>query len=281
MTKRLFLFAAYDAQGCIDDALIYYVRALSKISDVIFIMDSNADNAQLDKIKPYVLYAAAIRHGEYDFGSYRRGYTYARDCAILDNYDFLYMANDSVYGPLYELEPIISDLESKNFDAFGLVCNPHRDHPHIQSWFIGMRPAVFRAKWFDDFMTGITKLPSKGMITKLYEQGFTKNLIERNISWHCPWNAPGRSVYNNVAKLFRRGMPFLKKNAFARQHGALGARISYILRHIPPALRDAIINDATRIYGAEYISKLITRNPFKIICRHIRHAAYKLFTKGI
>lgn len=278
MTKRLFLFAAYDTNGYIDDALIYYVRTLSEIGDVVLVMDSDADTTQLNKIKPYVLYASAMRHGEYDFGSYKRAYIYARDTDIINNYDFVYMVNDSVYGPLYELKPIITELESSDYDAFGIVCNPHRDHPHIQSWFIGMRPNVFTSQWFDEFMMSVTKLPDKGMITKLYEQGFTKNLIERNISWHCPWCAPGRSVYNNVAQLYKRGMPFLKKNAFARMHGALGARISYIMRHINPIARDAILNDARRVYGKKYIDWLITRNPIKIISRHIHHATKKIFT---
>ena len=278
MTRRLFLFAAYDAHGIIDNALIYYVRALSKLGDVVLVMDSDADEKQLNKIKPYVLYANASRHGEYDFGSYKRAYTYARDNDILNKYDVLYLVNDSVYGPLHDLHPIITDLESRNLGAFGLVCNPHRDHPHIQSWFIGCDKSVFMSEWFDKFMRSVTKLPDKGMITKLYEQGFTKNLIEQNISWYCPWNAPGRSVYNNVAKLYKRGMPFLKKNAFNRMHGGLGMRIAYIMRHIPPTARDAILQDAKRVYGHQHVDWLLTRNPIKIIYRNIRHATAKLFT---
>ena len=33
-----------------------------------------------------ILHAIATRHGEYDFGSYKRGFQYARDKKILNNY---------------------------------------------------------------------------------------------------------------------------------------------------------------------------------------------------
>ena len=82
MTKRLFLFAGYDRDGIIDDAMIMYVRALSKMGDVIVCMDSKCKNSETAKLKPFVLHAMALRHGEYDFGSYKRAYTFARDKKI-------------------------------------------------------------------------------------------------------------------------------------------------------------------------------------------------------
>ena len=149
MTKRLFLFAGYDADGIIDDSLILYVGALSKLGDVVLCMDSDCNKSQVAKLKPFVLYAAAQRHGEYDFGSYKRAYVWARDNLDLSKYDFVYMVNDSVYGPLFPLKPYFEKMESQNTDAFGLVKNTKASHPHIQSWFIGMRKSVFLSQWFD------------------------------------------------------------------------------------------------------------------------------------
>ena len=97
MTRRLFLFAGYNAHGLIDESLIFYIRALSKCGDVILCMDSDCSDSELKKITPYVLHATAQRHGEYDFGSYKRAYLYAADTGILDKYDFVYIVNDSVY----------------------------------------------------------------------------------------------------------------------------------------------------------------------------------------
>ncbi|MCQ2562785.1 MAG: hypothetical protein MJ158_04195, partial [Alphaproteobacteria bacterium] len=91
MSKRLFLFAGYDKNAIIDDALIYYVQALSMIGDVIFVGDSAFSGKELNKIKPHTIYAAGKRHGEYDFGSYKRAYQYANDHKLFRNYDYIYM----------------------------------------------------------------------------------------------------------------------------------------------------------------------------------------------
>ncbi len=279
--KRLFLIAGYDAPGVVDASLIHLVKSLNQFGDIALFMDSNVSDMELAKLSPYVLYAAATKHGEYDFGSYRRAYTYARDAKILDNYDFLYLVNDSVYGPLFDLSPLITEMESYNTDAFGPVAKQHKIKPHIQSWFIGCRPSVFKSKWFDEFMLSVTKQPDKGMITKLYEKGFTKNLNERGLSWRAFLYVKNREVYNNVKKLYRRGLPFLKKAAIPRHHGAIGRQILYILNNVTPHVRDAIMENATRTWGNEYMCWLLTKNPFKIVYRNLAHSMRKLFVEGI
>lgn len=277
-TKRLFLFAGYDASGHVDTSLIYYIRALAKCGDVVVHMDNDCTDGSIDILKPYTLHAAAKRHGEYDFGSYKRAYIWARDNLRLSDYNFVYLVNDSVYGPLYDLVPILSDMESRDWDAFGLVCNPNPDHPHIQSWFIGMRPDVFMAPWFDEFMLSVTPQRDKGAVTKLYEQGFTARVIENGYSWGCIYTVPGRGVYNQVKKLYRGKMPFMKKVAFCRHDGRLGRQILYVLNHISPDARAAILENAGRTYGADYVGRTLTCNPLKIIYRNIRYGLKKIFT---
>lgn len=279
--KRLFLVAGYERDAIIDASLVHYVRELAALGDVVVYMDCDCDAENLKKLKPFVVHADAARHGEYDFGSYKRAYIYAREARMLPAYDVVYMVNDSVYGPLFDLRGAIEKMESQNWDAFGLVCNPHREHPHIQSWFIGCRRDVFMTPWYDEFMTAITKLPDKGMITRQYEQGFTKMVASHGLKWGCLYTMPGRSVYNRVKYLFRRHMPFMKKVAFPRRHGALGRQISYVLNHISPDVRDAILQNARRVWGDEYIHWLLTKNPIKIIYRNIRHSVHKVFVEGI
>ena len=108
--KRLFLLAGYDKNGIIDDALIHYASVLSRFGDVILCMDSDCKKSELNKIKKYTIFTITKRHGEYDFGSYKRAYTYARDKRILENYDILYMLNDSVFGPMFNMKQTIITL---------------------------------------------------------------------------------------------------------------------------------------------------------------------------
>ena len=76
-------------------------------------------------------------------------------------------------------------------------------------------------------------------------------------------------------------MPFVKKLAFSRHNGALGRQISYVLRHIDPNTRDIILKCTRRVYGDDHISKILTRNPFKILWRNITYTIYKLRNEGI
>ena len=107
---RLFLFAGYDKDGIVDDALVYYVSALSKYGDVIVCMDNDLETAQTNKLKPFTICALAQKHGEYDFGSYKHTFQYARDKKILKNYDVIYLVNDSVFGPLHNIKKTLLEL---------------------------------------------------------------------------------------------------------------------------------------------------------------------------
>ena len=276
MTKRLFLFAGYDAGGIIDDSLVLYVRALSKLGDVVLCMDSTCKKSELFKLKHLVLHADALRHGEYDFGSYKRAYTWARENLDLSTYDFAYLVNDSVYGPLFPLKKYIVKMESSNTNAFGLVKNTKATHPHIQSWFIGMRPSVFLSKWFDDFICNVKKLDSKGAITHTYEHGFTQNVISHGGTWMCLYSAHNRDVYNRIKHYYRHKMPFMKKVAFTRHNGRLGPQISYILRHTSASTRKAILVNAHRVYGKEYVDKTLNQGHISAFVNGLKYAVYKI-----
>lgn len=279
--KRLFLFAAYDHDGIIDDALIYYIESLSLLGKIVFVMDSDCTDAELKKVQKYCVYAIGERHKEYDFGSYKRAYNWARKNLELSDYDFIYLVNDSMYGPLYKLSTYLEQMESLQTDAFGMVKNPHHTSPHIQSWFIGMRKSVFLSDWFYEHLQSVSHQETKCMITILYEHGFTKKLIENKLTWDCLYSAPKRSIYNAPKRLFKQKMPFIKKLCFSRHYGALGRQLLYILNHTEPNLRYYILSSARRTYGPDYINKMLTPNPFKIIWRNIKYTIHKLRTKGI
>ena len=277
--KRLFLFAAYNANGIIDDALMFYIKKLSQCGDIIFCMDADCRAPELNRIKKYTIARLGRRHGEYDFGSYKRAYEYAKKNNLLNKYDFVYMVNDSVFGPLHDLEPVLKQMESKNTDAFGLVESRHTHYRHIQSWFIGMRRGVFMHKWFDKFIMSVKQQPHKYLITVLYENKFTDILEEHNGTWYCPFVCRGRSVYNNPTRLFKLGCPFIKKMSFTRHNGAIGHRLYYVLSHCDKNARDAVLSGANHAYTQKYISWLLTPNPFAYITRGAKYAIKKLREK--
>ncbi len=276
MTKRLFIFAGYDANGVIDDALLHYVRALSRHGDIVLCMDSDCKKSELDKIKPFVLHAIAVRHGEYDFGSYKRAYTWARDKKILTNYDDIYLVNDSVFGPLFDIKQTLKNMESTKTDATGLVVAHHKTHAYMESWFVRLGKKVFLSQWFDTFIMSVQHEEHKYIITVKYEHGLT-NLIQSNgCTWAGVYNVRGRHTYNNPKRLFQHGCPFIKRACFTRHNGAAGAQIRYIMNHIATNIRNAIMTTSNRVYGEKYMCWLMTGNPIRICIRNIKYALKKL-----
>ena len=279
--KRLFLFAAYDANGIIDDALIHYVRALSALGDVVLYMDSDAKKSQIAKLKPFVLHAAATRHGEYDFGSYKRCFIWARDKKILKNYNHIYLVNDSVFGPLFDIQKTLKNIEATNTDATGMVVAKHKTHRYMESWFVRLGKKIFMTPWFDEFMSAVTREEYKYIITIKYEHGLTNIIRDNGCSYTGLYNVRGRFTYNHPKRLFKLGCPFIKRACFTRHNGAAGGQIQYVLNHCDKNVRSAIMTTANRVYGAGYMKWLMTRNPIKIMIRNITYARKKIENGGI
>lgn len=56
------------------------------------------------------------RHGEYDFGSYKRGEAWARQAGWLDEVDDLILCNDSCFGPVGSFAPMFERMEARHLD---------------------------------------------------------------------------------------------------------------------------------------------------------------------
>lgn len=272
--KRLFLLAGYDKDCIIDGALIYYAKQLSKHGDVILCMDCDCHKSETDKIKKYTIHTIAKRHGEYDFGSYKRAFQYARK--ILNNYDYVYLVNDSVFGPTLDIKQTLKNIENLKTNAAGLVVSKHKTHSFMESWFVRLNKNVFMSQWFDEFMSSVKSEKHKYVVTIKYEHGLTDLIQKNNCSWTGLYTIYGRETYNNPKHLFKHGCPFIKKLSFTRHNGALGGQIKYIFKHVNQDVSSAIMQTANRLYGKEYMNRFLTNNPLKILYRNITYGIKKL-----
>ena len=274
--NRLFLFAGFNKSCIIDDALIYYVKSLSKYGDVILCMDCDCKKSELEKIKKYTIHTITGRHGEYDFGSYKRCFQYAQDKNILKNYDVLYLVNDSVFGPILNINKTLNNIESINTDAASLVVSKHRTHSFMESWFIRLNKKIFMSNWFNNFMYGIKQEQNKADITIKYEHGLSNLITSNKCSWSGLFIGHGRFTYNKPKYLFRHGCPFIKKLSFSRHNGSLGRQIKYILNNCDKQATNAIMKTANSLYGSAYMNWFLTSNPLKIFMRTTRYILTKI-----
>lgn len=134
--RKLILFAHYDPKDEVDDYVRFYIENLYSLgSTIIFVSgspDLKAESAA--SIAPYCSGIYTRRTLSLDFGSWhlawqlikRKGWT-------LESFDQFLLANDSVYGPLFDLNEMFSQFEGA--DMYG-VTESNEQGPHLQSYFL-------------------------------------------------------------------------------------------------------------------------------------------------
>lgn len=274
--KCLFLFAGFNKKGIVDDALVYYVSALSKHGDVLVCMDCDLPKSEMDKLKPFTIHTIALRHGEYDFGSFKRIYQYAHDKNILKNYDVMYLVNDSVFGPLFDIKETLKNMVALKTDASGIVISQHKTHKFMESWFVKLNKKIFTSDWFYEFLKNVRHEDEKYIITVKYEHGLTNLIQNHGCSWDGLYKCYGRFTYNKPKKLFKIGCPFIKKASFTRHNGSAGYQLKYVLNHADKNATVAVMKSAKCFYGEPYMKWLLTSNPLKTILRNIKYVTQKL-----
>lgn len=184
--NRVAIFAHYDKKNIIDDYVVFYINELQKIADkVVFVSCCHLPKEELDKLNCYKI---AQKHEEYDFGSYKRGFNFAKENNLLKDCEELIFANDSCYGPFKSLEKIFNSMSVSDCDFWGMTKNKIgfkklkngkvKDVycPHIQSYFFVLKPKIFTSKVFDEFINSVKYEENKNDIILKYEIGLTKTL---------------------------------------------------------------------------------------------------------
>ena len=228
--NKIVCFAHYDKNKKIENYVVYYLQELCKIADkIIFVSDSYIEDNELKKIEPYVIKIIAKPHGEYDFGSYKRGFLYAKENNLLQNCDELIFANDSCYAPVFPFQEMFDKMSKKNIDFWGASENNcgykkaknrfvYCKIKHIQSYFMVFKKNVFNSDVFLNFINSIQKLNSKEEIIYNYEIGLSKLLTNNNFKFDTYSDICKKTKTNNGSileykKLIKQEhFPFLKRS---------------------------------------------------------------------
>ena len=220
---RITVFAHYDKNNLIQNYVIYYLKELKKVSQkIVFVSDGDISDKELSKLSGVVDYSIAKKHGEYDFGSYKRGYFYAKENGWLENCDELILCNDSCYGPLFDIEKYFEEMSSRPVDFWGNTANPKGLKsafcPHVQSYFLVLKSHVFKSKIFDEFMFSIKKESHKNFIILNYEIGLTKILQGNGFNWdvYCEMSktTPSSQVFHYKELIEKDKNPFVKTSIY-------------------------------------------------------------------
>lgn len=147
----LCIFAHYCADNKIKD---YVVELVHKIKDsgcdVIFVSScgNQLPRRELYKLRGLTIANIIRNNVGYDFGSWKTGLDYIP--GISDRYSALVFANDSVYGPLYSIAPLLREW-IENGPDFMSMTESHQKKYHLQSYFWGLKRKAIDSGFYQDF----------------------------------------------------------------------------------------------------------------------------------
>lgn len=240
--NRTVVFAHFDVNNLIQDYIVYYLKELSKIAnDIIFVSDSDIDEKQLEKISDIVTHSIVGRHGEYDFGSYKKGYLYLCDTNGLNNTDNLIFANDSCYAPITSFEKMFESMDEKKLDFWGITANKDSywgNILHAQSYFLTFSSDVFLSDTFKNFINSICHQNSKKDVVSKYEVGLTHILENAGFKW---------GVYCERSKLVWCSLVLKYKDLISKEN-------------CPVLKRGLVLNRIKQVYDKKGLKVFIQQN---------------------
>jgi lipopolysaccharide biosynthesis protein len=156
------------------------------------------------------------------------------------------LTNDSVYGPVVPLAPLLSRMAPEAADLWGLTDSQERGW-HLQSYFLLAGPGLVHSDVWRRFWRGVVPLPFKRWFVWQYEIGLSRRVTQAG--FRCRALFPHATVISNgeVANpvleawrpLLAAGFPFLKRE---------------LLRDNPAGVRD--LGTCRDVVSPEYMAEI-------------------------
>lgn len=227
--KRLAIFAFYNGKGLINDYVVTYLEYLKEVSDsIIFVADNEPNIKELSKIYPLVSHIESYHHGEYDFGSYKIGFKYAKEHYLLDDVDEIILCNDSCFC-VDSLKPAFDKMGTKSCDFWSMTASNEYE-PHLQSFFLVVKKKLFNSEVFSNYLDNVKHLDSFLEIVNTYEIPLKKNFEKEGFKSASYIKAPKK---NNPTffpiKCVKAKMPLIKRKIFVESYACKHSLIYVIL----------------------------------------------------
>lgn len=167
---KLCLFASYSFTGAVEEYVLNYLTEIKEAGySIAFISTSSLQESCVKKLEELCSLIIERENIGLDFGSWQLALSM---CDWGKGYEGILLANDSVFGPFFKLNPIINSM-CKRFDVWGMTDNYEVDY-HIQSYFLYFNEKAIKSEaWLNFWQSINVKLPKEDIIRK-YEIGLSK-----------------------------------------------------------------------------------------------------------
>ena len=169
MTKRLTIYAHYDAEACLRRYVTYYLDHLRSLSDrLVFVSTAPLGPQEVERAERHADDVFLNDNIGFDFGMWKQ----AIQQHDLNDYDELVLTNSSIIGPLSPLEPLFERMAKSSCHYWGMTEN--FDHAwHLQSYFLVLKRSVICSDAFAAFWNGVLPYHDKWQVIRSYEVGLS------------------------------------------------------------------------------------------------------------
>jgi len=164
-------FASYSRDGVLAPYVRRYLVALREQldCDIVFVSTAALGVPDVEWLRTVCLKVVLRENRGYDFGSWRIGLALVPDRSRYRN---LFIANDSVYGPLFGMTQVLDQLAVAQPTIVGIT-EGLAVTPHLQSYFVGFNRPAFTHPFFERFWRGVRFFVRKDVIVHKYEIGLS------------------------------------------------------------------------------------------------------------
>lgn len=233
---RLLIYSHYNPQNIYSDYVHFMLREMAPFyKRIIFVSNSALSEQQKEKISEIADRIIMRENKGFDFGAWKAAIL-KEGWEELGKYDYVTLMNDTNFGPMCDLEPIFTEMESRLPDYWGMT--KHTDYKsgflwfglnikaHLQSYFMSFSRKVVESDAFQNFWEKVKNLKDVQQVIDKYEIGLSRTLEKAGFTGqsYFPPDTFEKEV-NNVAtffypdKMLQKRFPFLKvKSIFFFQH---------------------------------------------------------------
>jgi hypothetical protein len=184
--SRVAVFCHFDRHGRIRDHTRLYIKALQAEGlEIVFVTNSRRLAPEdLAWVRGRTARLVVRRNRGYDFAAWRDAMV---ACGLpSEDTRFLLIANDSVYGPLRPLGPILRRI---NFDIADVwsATDSWQHRFHLQSFFVAFGPKALHHEEFATFWRSVANVQSKWWVVMRYELGMSRGLIAAGLRCKALW----------------------------------------------------------------------------------------------
>lgn len=304
LLHKLCLFAHFDPQGRVWPHVRHYLEQVRRCGFDIVLIQAGAPLLDADRTAVEAISVRVIErpNGGLDFGSWAAAIHILEAEGALSSVDWLLLANDSVYGPFADLQPILTTMTSGTADVWGLVDSREKSW-HLQSWFLCLSRPAFTSATFRDLM----RLPfetldkrtiiaegERRLAAALAADGF-RTAVWSPVDAHRLW--PGLTPHNPMHipwrfMLEQAGVPFVKVELL--RDNPLNVRSAVGWKPVLATLSPSMVADIEAHLAARrpdaatpsgYATPLdpisLRRHVYRFVVRISAHVAWRLFGRRL